>query len=385
MAEKWWNRATTHRATDAVLQSGSCIDVTRERTPGMIACLPRRSRRPDFTDATILAHRRQVMVMLWPLLGVGAAVLVVGTPLIFAPRYPQAIAMPATALGGIAALGTAALALLLRHPAPEQQQRAWWLTELTGWTITVGCLVLFARYPDSKAPASLLFAAASAATGTELAGRLRGLLVCEGLLLGLAAAQRYLLGVSNGAAAQETFFSWTIAIIVVTVIARLVLRTRHAAHETTLAIIEPIGEPTQPHAESMATPADSVRPSADTLAAPNPLSPREREVLPYLATVYKPKVLGEVLNISWKTIKSHKEHIAEKLGTEDQERYTVVEAAKARGLLTDEDIRQAAEMVRLHLAAQQVPHPVADATPLADRTSRASEFPPSPARARRSA
>src|SRR3712207_7556880 len=58
--------------------------------------------------------------------------------------------------------------LMIRRPPRSTLFPYTTLFRSTGWAITVGCLVLFARYPDSKAPASLLFAAASAAAGTEL-------------------------------------------------------------------------------------------------------------------------------------------------------------------------------------------------------------------------
>jgi DNA-binding CsgD family transcriptional regulator len=292
-----------------------------------------------------------------PVLGLGSIILVLGTPLFFAPRYPLLFAEPAIILGALAGLGTIAITMALCRPSSSQYHRVRLLTQLSGWAVTVGCLVLFARYPHSEAPAGLLFAVASAAAGPGRASLVRGILICEVLLLGLVVAQRYLLHVSDSAGAQETFVSWTILILVVATVARIISRSRVTTREVPIPIA-----PVAPAPES-ASPASAEAPTHALL------SPREREILPFLATYYEIPRLAAVLDIKPATIKSHQERVGAKLATPDGERSTIVAEAKARGLLSEEKVRRAEESVRTALAARRE---VGGATPSASGNSRAA-------------
>lgn len=297
---------------------------------------------PGHPDPAILAHRRQLAGMLWPLLGVGAAVLVIGTPLLFAPRYPLVLDEPAIALGVLGALGTIGIAMLQRQPGKDQERRLWWLTELTGWTITLGCLVLFAPYPTTKAPAGLLFAAASAAAGRGLIDPVRGLLVCEMVLAGFAAAQRYLLHVSDDAGAQETVISWTTVILVVAIITRLILWARPGALEGVTATKETMDIIGQPRL-SVTSPASTDPPPTIRTTPDDLLSPRERETLVYLATFCKVPQIAGALGVTPKTIDTHQATIAQKLGMPTTKRDPMIAEARQRGLFTDEEVAWARE------------------------------------------
>lgn len=62
------------------------------------------------------------------------------------------------------------------------------------------------------------------------------------------------------------------------------------------------------------------------------LTNRELEVLQLLAKRYTDKEIADALVISTKTVNSHVEHLADKLGVRG--RRAIVEAARAQGLLT---------------------------------------------------
>ncbi len=298
-------------------------------------------RHPDVADPSAVTQHQRLDALLWPVLGLGSLILMLGTPLAFAPRYPLLLAEPAIALGALAGVGAVLIALSLHHPRAAGHIPVRLLAQLSGWTITVGCLVLLARYPHNETPAALLFPVASAAARSGLTRLVRAVLIGEALLLGFAAAQRSLLHVSDSAGAQETFISWSILLLVVAVVARLAFRPRVAAR----AVPVPVA--------TVAPAPESAAPASASLAPRALLSPREREILPYLATYYKIPRLAAALDIKPATIKSHQEHIGAKLGTPDGERSTIVAEAKARGLLGDEEVRQAEASVREALAARR--------------------------------
>ncbi len=275
----------------------------------------------------------------------------VGTPLLFAPRYPPVLARPGVALGALAALGTLATVLLLHHPDPRRQQRALWLGELSGWTIAVGTLVLFLPAPGGLAPAALVFAAGAKAACPDRATHIRGVVVAEALLLGMAASQYYLLGMRDTAEAGEAIFAYTLLILFTSAGVQVVTGGLACAHGTAPAITAPAQGATE--LAIAASTAKGNPPQAQALELPVVLSRRLIEVLPYLGTTHDYQTLGEVLYIKPRSVRAHLTTIAQKLELPNAKRYEVVERAKTLGLVTEDEIRRADEAVRQALAEPQ--------------------------------
>ena len=319
----------------------------------MIDRLRRPSRRPGPDPAATLAQRRQFMTFVWPLYALSAALLVIGTPLLFAPRYPPVLARPGVALGALAGLGTLVTVLLLRHPDPRRQQRALWLGELSGWTIAVGTLVLFLPAPGGLAPAALVFAAGAKAACPDRATRIRGVVIAEALLLAMAATQYYLLGMRDTAGAGEAIFAYTVLILFTSAGVQVVTGGLARGHGTAPAITAPAQDAPAPASAGSEITAPSLR--AHEREAPIVLSRRLLEVLPYLGTTHDYQVLGHALYIKPRSVRAHLTTIAQKLGLPNAKRYEVVERAKALGLVTEDEIRRADEAVRQTLAEPKTP------------------------------
>ena len=63
----------------------------------------------------------------------------------------------------------------------------------------------------------------------------------------------------------------------------------------------------------------------------DPLTPREQDVVKLIAEAYTNKQIGEILNVSEKTVESHRANVLAKLGMRD--RVELVRYAIRRGLI----------------------------------------------------
>ncbi len=76
---------------------------------------------------------------------------------------------------------------------------------------------------------------------------------------------------------------------------------------------------------------DTLKPAAARRASPEPLSPREKEVLKLIVQGYTNRQIGEELNISVRTVEGHRANISDKLGLHS--RVELVRYAREHGLI----------------------------------------------------
>jgi len=76
---------------------------------------------------------------------------------------------------------------------------------------------------------------------------------------------------------------------------------------------------------------DTLKPPAARHESPEPLSPREKEVLKLIVQGYTNRQIGEELNISVRTVEGHRANLSEKLGLHS--RVELVRYAREHGLI----------------------------------------------------